>query len=100
MKRSFIAPKYVPYLLIIIGPAILMAYPILTGQSLFWGTPALQFVPWRVNAFDQILQGRLPFLNEYNGFSAPLPTGFVLSIYLGIILLLFNWRCALVGLVK
>ena len=40
-------------------------------QSLYWGTPALQFIPWRVFAFEEISQGRIPFFNPYNGMNAP-----------------------------
>jgi hypothetical protein len=74
-------PRFGPYLLISLGPILLLAYPILMGKSLFWGIPALQFVPWRVYAFDQILQGRLPFLNEYNGMVAPLLANYQLALF-------------------
>ena len=40
-------------------------------QSLYWGTPALQFIPWRIFAFEEISQGRIPFFNPYNGMNAP-----------------------------
>ncbi len=39
---------------------------------LFWGTPALQFVPWWTFAWDSLRQGVLPLWNPLNGLGAPL----------------------------
>ena len=73
--------KLFPYILISLGPIILLAYPLFSGKSLFWGTPALQFVPWRAYAYDQIVSGKIPFLNEYNGLVAPLLANYQLAIF-------------------
>ncbi len=43
-----------------------------TGEVLFWGLPALQFVPWRAYGLDAIRAGHLPLWNPYNGGGAPL----------------------------
>ena len=69
------------YWFVILGPFILFAYPILMGRSLFWGTPALQFIPWRVYAFERILQGQMPFLNDFVGLNAPLLANYQLAIF-------------------
>jgi len=47
-------------------------WPLLAGETLFWGLPALQFYPWRAYAFDELRAGRLPLWNPYNGGGAPL----------------------------
>ncbi len=47
-------------------------WPLLGGETLFWGLPALQFYPWRSFGFDEIRAGRLPLWNPYNGNGAPL----------------------------
>ena len=72
---------YLPYVLIALGPILLLIYPIISGKSLFWGVPSLQFIPWQVYSFDRIMQGGLPFLNEYNGLGAPLLANYQLAIF-------------------
>lgn len=47
-------------------------WPLLAGETLFWGLPALQFYPWRAYAFAELRAGRLPLWNPYNGGGAPL----------------------------
>jgi len=47
-------------------------WPLLAGETLFWGLPALQFYPWRAYAFGELRAGRLPLWNPYNGGGAPL----------------------------
>ncbi len=47
-------------------------WPLLRGESLFWGLPALQFYPWRSYAFELIRAGDIPLWNPYNGGGAPL----------------------------
>jgi hypothetical protein len=39
---------------------------------MFWGTPSLQFVPWRALAWDLISSGELPLWNSLVGMGAPL----------------------------
>ena len=61
------------YLLpVVIAPFVLL-YPVwLTGKALFWGTVSLQFVPWRVYAWELLRSGHLPLWNPLNGMGAPL----------------------------
>jgi hypothetical protein len=42
------------------------------GEGLFWGTPLLQFVPWRQFAIQTLRQGHLPLWNPWLGMGAPL----------------------------
>jgi len=45
---------------------------LLFGDVLFWGLPSLQFIPWRIEAMDQIWAGQFPFWNSLSGGGAPL----------------------------
>ncbi|NPV67949.1 MAG: hypothetical protein HPY64_12455 [Anaerolineae bacterium] len=47
-------------------------WPLLAGETLFWGLPTLQFYPWRAYAFAELRAGHLPLWNPYNGGGAPL----------------------------
>jgi len=42
------------------------------GEVLYWGTPLLQFVPWRRFAFETLARGWLPLWNPMVGMGAPL----------------------------
>jgi hypothetical protein len=66
-RANWIAP-----IVLILLPAILYA-PLLFGrEAVFWGTPLLQFWPWRQFAVDELLAGRLPLWNPYSGCGVPL----------------------------
>ena len=71
MKQIRNLPHHV-ILLVIIAPFIFWFVPLVTGQALYWGTPALQFIPWRVLGLEQINQGVVPLWNPANGLGAPL----------------------------
>ena len=60
------------YLLLILAPLGLLSPLILSGSALFWGTPALQFTPWRFLAWELLKSGELPLWNPLNGMGAPL----------------------------
>lgn len=62
-------------------PLLLFAPTIFSGQALIWGTPSLQFIPWRILAWDQLQQGIWPFWNPYNGMGAPLLANYQLALY-------------------
>ncbi|HEY47920.1 MAG: hypothetical protein AMJ88_00905 [Anaerolineae bacterium SM23_ 63] len=64
--------KHLPVLLVVLGPLILFGPMLLRGEALFWGTPLLQFVPWRESAFQTLSQGYLPLWNPQLGMGAPL----------------------------
>jgi hypothetical protein len=61
-----------PYLVVITAPLLLFA-PFLIGQSvLYFGTPLLQFYPWRLAALAAVRAGELPLWNPWVGNGAPL----------------------------
>jgi hypothetical protein len=61
-----------PYLPVWLTPAILFIPMLFGGQALFWGTPYLQFVPWRTAAVEILNSGQLPLWNPWVGMGAPL----------------------------
>ncbi len=75
--------KYIrlPYLPVLLAPFVLFAGPLLTGQTLFWGLPALQFIPWQSYAWQQISQGIIPLWNPLNGMGAPLMANYQLALF-------------------
>lgn len=89
--------KYVfrlPYLPILLVPLILLSPVLFTGKALFWGTPALQFHPWRVHALQMLLAGELPLWNPLVGMGAPL-----LANYQSALLYPPTWSLLLIGAV-
>jgi len=61
-----------PFLVVLAAPLILF-FPFLIGQKiLYWGTPLLQFYPWRDLALELVRAGHLPLWNPYLGHGAPL----------------------------
>ena len=79
--RLFLNYFRLPYLPVILGPFILFAGAIITGQTLFWGLPALQFIPWQSYAWQQINQGILPLWNPLNGMGAPFMANYQLALF-------------------
>ena len=58
--------------LVALGPVLLLGPGLLQGRVLFWGTPLLQFLPWRTYALSVLRQGHLPLWNPLLGMGAPL----------------------------
>ena len=73
--------KLLVLLPVILGPIILFARSLFTGGVLYWGLPALQFIPWRFFAWENIQQGRLPLWNALNGMGAPLLANYQLALF-------------------
>ena len=67
-KRNLV----VPWLPIVVGPLLLFGYDLIRGRALFWGTPLLQFTPWRTIAKELLFSGHLPLWNPWLGMGAPL----------------------------
>ncbi len=67
--------------ILITAPLILFAPVVLTGKALFWGTPALQFVPWRDFAWNILKSGNLPLWNPMLGMGAPLIANYQSAIF-------------------
>jgi len=75
-----------PWLVLALAPFVLLSPVILSGKALFWGTPALQFVPWRELAWRTVRAGHLPLWNPWVGMGAPL-----LANYQSGLLYPLNW---------
>ena len=73
--------KLLPWLVIILCPLILFSGTLLQGKALFWGTPALQFIPWQAYAWENLKNGILPLWNSLNGMGAPLLANYQLAIF-------------------
>ncbi len=56
-------------------------WPLLAGETLFWGLPSLQFYPWRSLAFAQMRAGELPLWNPYNGGGVPLLANYQTAVF-------------------
>jgi hypothetical protein len=64
--------EYLPFFAVVLGPLALFLPDFLRGRALFWGTPMLQFVPWRTYALELLRAGHLPLWNDLLGMGAPL----------------------------
>ena len=67
--------------IVLLSPLILFIMPLLSGKSLFWGVPSLQFIPWEAYAWENLLHGIFPFWNNLNGMGAPLMANYQLAIF-------------------
>jgi uncharacterized membrane protein YfhO len=83
---------FLPLLPIILVPIVLFSPLIFRNQALFWGTPALQFIPWASYAIAQMRQGIWPLWNSLNGMGAPLAANYQIGLYYP-----FNWLLLGVG---
>lgn len=81
--------RWFPIGLVALGPILLFGPMLARGDVLYWGTPLLQFVPWRTYAFELIRQGWLPLWNPLLGMGAPL-----LANYQSALLYPPNWILA------
>lgn len=70
-----------PVIAVVAGPLVLLGGALLSGKALFWGTPSLQFVPWWVEAWEQIRVGSLPLWNDFNGMGAPLAANYQSALF-------------------
>ncbi|MCC6904940.1 MAG: YfhO family protein [Anaerolineae bacterium] len=62
---------WLPWLVLLAGIAVLF-HRLALGEVIYWGTPALQFYPWRAMAVAQMRSGELPLWNPLAGSGAPL----------------------------
>lgn len=69
------------YWAVLAAPVLLLGPLLVRGQVLFWGTPALQFVPWWVYAWNSLRQGSLPLWNPLNGMGAPLLANYQFAFF-------------------
>ena len=68
---------------VIVGlTALLMGAPFLWGgRVLYWGTPLLQFAPWRQFAVETLRAGHLPLWNPLVGNGAPLIANYQSALF-------------------
>jgi hypothetical protein len=78
MFRKF---TQLPYWPIILAPIALFSPLIFTGKAMFWGTPALQFVPWWAWSWETLLDGHLPLWNPLVGMGAPLIANYQSALF-------------------
>jgi hypothetical protein len=78
IKRDI--PRWLPFALLILV-LIALFHRLLSGETLFWGLPTLQFYPWRQFAFAEIGAGRLPTWNPYVGAGAPLLANYQTAVF-------------------
>lgn len=70
--RSVPRAAWLVVALLVAVPLILYWPFVFGGKVLFWGTPLLQFWPWRTFAAQELRAGRLPLWNPYSGNGTPL----------------------------
>jgi uncharacterized membrane protein YfhO len=84
MKKllSFLHPLIdLPWLPVWLAPLVLFSPLIFSGRPMYWGAVFLQFTPWRVEAFNQVLAGHLPLWNSLNGMGAPLAANYQSALF-------------------
>lgn len=84
-----IADRHYAWLIVLIAPAIIFGPMLLSGKALFWGTPLLQFVPWREFAFETLRNGHVPLWNPLVGMGAPLIANYQSALFYPPNILLF-----------
>ena len=65
-----------PVHLSLLAPWLLLAPALWPGRALFWGTPVLQFYPWRAWGLAMLRQGVAPLWNPLLGMGAPLAANY------------------------
>lgn len=69
-----------PELTLVLAVGVLF-HNLLLGEVIFWGTPSLQFYPWRELAFSELREGRLPLWNALVGNGAPLLANYQTAVF-------------------
>jgi hypothetical protein len=70
-----------PAAVVSVAPLVVL-WPFVVGwRSLYWGTPLLQFYPWRDLALRAARAGTLPLWNPYLGHGAPLLANYQTAVF-------------------
>ena len=64
-----------------IFPIALFAPILINSEALFWGTPALQFIPWHQLVIENLREGIFPLWNSMNGMGAPLAANYQSAVF-------------------
>ncbi|MBI2863997.1 MAG: YfhO family protein [Chloroflexi bacterium] len=78
---------------LLFGLSLLLFWKLVfTGDVLHWGTPLLQFFPWRKFAVESYLAGQVPLWNPYLGNGTPLAANLQSAVFypLNVIFLFFS----------
>ncbi|MGF1507684.1 MAG: YfhO family protein [Anaerolineae bacterium] len=67
--------------IIMIGATVVLFHRLLIGEVLYWGTPSIQFYPWRETAFSMLRSGTLPLWNPMLGSGAPLLANYQTAVF-------------------
>ena len=78
--KTFFTNHY-EWVLIVLPQIILFGPMLISGEALFWGTPIMQFIPWREFAIDTLRQGHLPLWNPWLGMGAPLIANYQSAVF-------------------
>lgn len=73
--------RHWPYAFVVSTPLILFAPFLVGAQMLYWGTPLLQFYPWRLAALESVRAGFLPLWNPWLGNGAPLAANYQSALF-------------------
>lgn len=81
-----------PHAAVVAAPFVLLGPFVLGLRSLYWGTPLLQFYPWRALALQAARAGELPLWNRYVGNGAPLLANYQTAVFYPPNWLALVWR--------
>lgn len=81
MKKSRITIEFLLEVFVAAAPLALFVPALVKGKTLFWGTPVMQFIPWKYLAFESLRAGILPLWNPFNGMGAPLLANYQLAFF-------------------
>lgn len=81
MIRKRLTKIGLPTVFVVIIPLILLGKTIFRGRALYWGLPAMQFVPWQAYAWEQLREGVIPLWNDLNGMGAPFLANYQLAVF-------------------
>ncbi|MCX7680388.1 MAG: YfhO family protein, partial [Anaerolineae bacterium] len=68
-------------LVITLFVVLLLWRPLFAGETFFWGTPLLQFIPWLRQAASMWRAGHVPLWNPLVGCGAPLAANYQTAVF-------------------
>ncbi len=80
-RRWFEPARDWPYVPVVVAPLVLFAPFLLGLRALYWGTPLLQFYPWRQAALAAVSAGEWPLWNPLVGNGAPLLANYQTAVF-------------------
>ncbi len=80
MSESSHVQRWMPVLILVAALAALF-HRLALGEVIFWGTPLLQFYPWRAMAFNLLRAGHLPLWNPLAGNGVPLLANYQTAVF-------------------